>query len=142
MDRHDDAPHCIIPISFDSNREGLLKNLFNQVETFITVTKYDAQIWTPAIEGGGIAGSGMGGAMAQGGGSCTIQDGEVNDGVVSLDAICDFLQFWEDVRIATCDYAIYCASPDPTGFPRYKVFAAPCPPYAGQTIQYECVPML
>jgi hypothetical protein len=121
--------------------------------------------------GGGIAGSGMAGAMAQGGGSGTIQDGAVNDGMVSIDAICDFLQFWEDVRIATCDYAIYCypisdsstgknpefpkyylvmddegrvdyASTDPTGFPRYKVFAAPCPSYAGQTIQYECVPML
>jgi hypothetical protein len=109
--------------------------------------------------------------MAQGGGSGTIQDGAVSDGMVSIDAICDFLQFWEDVRIATADYALYCypisnggiakdpelteyylvmndegrvdyASPDPTGFPRYKVFAAPCPPYAGQTVQYQCMPFM
>jgi hypothetical protein len=122
--------------------------------------------------GGGIAGSGIGGAMAQGGGSGAIQDGAVNDGVVSIDAICDFKQFWEDVKNATNDSALFCypisdgstgkfdnsyymviddegrivdTSPTAMGTPRYSLIdgsIAPCPSYAGQAIQYECVPML
>jgi hypothetical protein len=102
--------------------------------------------------------------MAQGGGSGTIQDGAVNDGMVSIDAICDFLQFWEDVKNATSPNSILCyqigdggtarfylvmdgegrivdTSLDPMGFPRYSLINSnvpPCPRYANQTIQYEC----
>jgi choice-of-anchor A domain-containing protein len=48
-----DYPNDIYPWETNTSipiGKAFLNNLFNQVETFITVTKYDAQIWTPAIE--------------------------------------------------------------------------------------------